>query len=56
MDRRMARKEIALALIAIGVLAWPVGFALEQEVPTILPVHLVFVLSGAFLKRATRHK
>ncbi len=52
----MEKGKIALVLIALGALAWPLGFALGFGVPQILPVHLALIFSGVYLKRVSRDK
>jgi len=47
----MDKKRQGLVLIVIGVLAWPVGIALDIAPLKILPFHLAFVLSGVYLRK-----
>ncbi|MFQ5814902.1 MAG: hypothetical protein ACE5G7_00200 [Candidatus Hydrothermarchaeaceae archaeon] len=45
------REKIGMAMIAIGVLIWPIGLALNlTPVPYILIPHLLFVIPGTYLK------
>lgn len=47
----MDKKRLGLALITIGVLAWPIGIAAGLTAQEILPFHLAFVLSGVYLRK-----
>lgn len=44
------RGKLGLLLIALGVLAWPVGLGLGTDIGYVLPVHLSLVVPGVILK------
>jgi hypothetical protein len=46
----MDRKKIGTLLLILGILAWPIGFALEKAPTTILPFHLLGVIPGVILR------
>jgi len=47
----MKRRKIGLALIILGVLAWPFGlFVLNLEKHETLAIHLSLVLPGVYLR------
>jgi len=46
----MKRRTAGTILLILGVLAWPVGFALKKPTAVILPFHLLGVVPGVLLR------